>query len=204
MIKKFKLALVLLAALFAGAGCVTLQEQYKSRVEKASDRQMYSAFYPSPFGEKSEYDISVYDETIRVTRRFATVEMVGEAERRYQAIASDKDPVLDVYLGVAGKRGSIVKAYKGILNQRLFAMQGVIDFWPEYRKMSKEDNAYLEFDKNGKLKSALIRRAAFSSGSLGVGVHSENFVLTGGVIRSIENRISNREFEDAFLREVRP
>lgn len=204
-INKMWAAAALVAALFMSTGCVTLQEQYKNRVEKAVDRPIYSAFYPSPFGEKSAYDVSVYDETIRVTRRFATVDMIGEAERRYLAVTGgEKDPVLDIFLGVAAKRGGVVKAYRGILSQRLFAMPGVTDFWPEYRKMSKEDTAYLEFDGAGRLHSALIRRAAFSNGSLGIGVYSENFVLTGSVIRSIENRISNREMEDAFLRVVQP
>lgn len=206
MSKKVWAAAALAVALFMSVGCVTLQEQYKNRVENSADRPIYSAFYPSPFGEKSAYDVSVYDETIRVTRRFATVDMIGEAERRYLAVtgSGEKDPVLEIYLGVAAKRGSVVKAYKGILNQRLFAMPGVTDFWPEYRKMSKEDTAYLEFDGAGRLHSALIRRAAFSNGSLGIGVYSENFVLTGSLIRSIENRISNQEMEDAFLRVVRP
>ena len=205
MNKKIWAAATLAAAVFMSTGCVTLQEQYESRVEKAADRPMYVAFYPSPFREKPPYDVSVYDETIRVTRRFATVDLLGEAESRYLAVtASEKDPVLEVYLGVAGKRGSVVKAYKGILNQRLFAIPGVTDFWPEYRKMSKEDTAYLEFDHAGKLRSALIRRAAFSNGSLGIGVYSENLVITGSVIRSIENRISNRELNDAFLRVIQP
>lgn len=205
MNKKVWAAATLAAAVLMSTGCVTLQEQYESRVEKAADRPMYAAFYPSPFREKPPYDVSVYDEMIRVTRRFATVDLIGEAERRYLAVTGgEKDPVLEVYLGVAGKRGSVVKAYKGILNQRLFSIPGVTDFWPEYRKMSKEDSAYLEFDHAGKLRSALIRRAAFSNGSLGIGVHSESFVLTGSIIRSIENRISNREMDEALLRIVRP
>lgn len=203
MEKKFAAMAVLLAALFVSSGCVSIQERQQSQAERAADRLMYSAFYPSPFGEKSGYDVTLYDETILVTRRFATVDFMGEAEQRYLAVTSEKDPVLDTYLSVAKKRGSIVKAYKGILNQRLFAMPGVVQFRAEYRKMAKEDNAYLEFDRNGKLLSAYVRRAAFSNGSLGIGVYSEHAVLTGSIIRSIENRVSNREMEDAFLREVR-
>lgn len=203
MKKRLGMVAVLVAALFMGSGCVNIQERQQSRVEKAADREMYSAFYPSPFGEKSGYDVFLYDENISITRRFATVDFMGEAEQRYLAMTSEKDPVLDTYLGVAKKRGSVVKAYKGILNQRLFGMPGVVQFRPEYQKMSKEDNAYLEFDRSGKLLSAFVRRAAFSSGSLGIGVYSEHAILSGSIIRSVENRISNREMEDAFLREVR-
>ena len=203
MKRKFGVMAVLLAALFVSSGCVSIQERQQSRVEQAADRLMYSAFYPSPFGEKSGYDVFLYDETISVSRRFATVDSLGEAEQRYLAETSAKDPVLDTYMSVAKKRGSIVKAYKGILNQRLFGMPGVAQFRSEYRKMSKEDNAYLEFDQSGKLLSAFVRRAAFSNGSLGIGVFSEHAILTGSIIRSIENRVSNREMEDAFLREVR-
>lgn len=203
MKKKFGVMAALLVALFVTSGCVSVQERQQSRVEKAADRLMYSAFYPSPFDEKSGYDVTLHDETILVTRRFATVDFIGEAEQRYLAVTSEKDPILETYLSVAKKRGSVVKAYKGILNQRLFAMPGVVQFRPEYRKMSKEDNAYVEFDRSGKLLSVFVRRAAFSNGSLGIGVYSEHAVLTGSIIRSIENRVSNREMEDAFLREVR-
>lgn len=197
------MAAVMVAAALVSTGCVTLQEQYASRVEKANDRTLYAAFYPSPFGEKSGFDVAVYDDMVRVTKRFATVDLMGEAEQRYLAETSGGDPVLQVYLDVAAKRGGSVNAYKGILNQQLFSIPGVTDFWGQARKMSKEDNAYLEFDAAGKLRSALIRRAAFTSGSLGLGVHAESLILSGAHVRSIENRISNRDLENAFLRKVR-
>ena len=203
MVKGLRLAAAVVAVAVMSAGCVTLQEQYAGRVEKASDRTLYTAFYPSPFGEKSGYDVAVYDDMVRITKRFATVDLMGEAEQRYLAETSGSDPVLQSYLDVVGKRGGTVNAYKGILNQQLFSIPGVTDFWGQARKMSKEDAAYLEFDSAGKLRSALIRRGAFTNGSLGIGVHAESLVLSGGLVRSIENRISNRDLDNAFLRKVR-
>jgi hypothetical protein len=194
------LALALAAS--AAGGCVTMEQQYQNRAERSTDRQLYSAFYPSPLPAKSGYETQVYDGNIRITQRMATVDFIGEAERKYLAEIEKADPVLDTYLSVAAKRGGKVKIYKGLLNQKFFATAGVLDFWPEYRKMSKEDQAYLEFDGNGRLRSGLIRRAAFSNGSLGIGVYREHFILVGGTVRSAENRVSNRDLEDAYLRDV--
>lgn len=189
-------------ALVMMAGCVTMEQQYKNRVERATDRQLYTAFYPSPFPEGSGLDTQVYDENIRITQRITTVDFAGEAERKYLAELEKADPVLETYLSVAAKRGGKVKVYKGILNQKLFAASGVTDFWPENKKMSKEDRAYLEFDTNGRLRTGLIRRAVFTNGSLGIGVYREHFILVSGTTRSIENRISNRDLDDTYLREA--
>lgn len=183
-------------------GCVTTEDLYKQRVASAVDSQLYSAFYPNGLPAGAGYDVQVYDGYLRITRRFATVDFIGEAETKYLQEMNNQDPVLETYLDTAIRRGSQVKVYKGLVNPKLFATSGALDFWPDYRKMSKEDPAYIEFDKNGSMRSALIRRAAFSSGSLGIGVYREQLVLVGQSIRSIENRVSNRDLDDSFLKTI--
>lgn len=86
----------------------------------------------------------------------------------------------------------------------MFKLPGVTDFWkPRDLRLNTEDSAYLEFDTTGRMKSALIRRGILEKSGLGIFVQRENVILSGSFLRSIENRISNREMDDAFLRDVR-
>lgn len=199
---KLTASLVCAVLSVALAGCVTTEELYKKRVSTAADVQLYNAFYPNGMPTITGYETEVYDDYLRITRRFGTVEFLGEAETRYLQEVAKADPVLDTYLHTATKRGSTVAVYKGLLNPKLFATSGTPDYWPHYRKMTKEDQAYIEFDKNGRMRSALIRRAAFSHGSLGIGIYREQLVLVGQSIRSVENRVSNHDLDTALLRTI--
>lgn len=79
-------------------GCVTMEQQYNNRVERSADRQLYSTFYPSPFPQGSGLEIQVYDDSIRITQRIATVDFAGEAERKYLTERERTDLVRDTYL----------------------------------------------------------------------------------------------------------
>ncbi len=200
---KFARALLVVGVVMLGPfGIASAESTANTQTAGATTAPFLSAFAQTYFGKDTGLQSQLFDDYVRIYSRLGTVDMRGEAEQKYLTKAAGDDPVLTQYLAAVKSRSGTVKTYKGLLNPKLFKFAGITEAWPGSSKMTGEDNPYLEFDQNGRLQSILMRRAVFTSGSLGIGVYREHIILDGALARSIENRVSNKDLEAAFLRDA--
>jgi len=131
-----------------------------------------------------------------------------QIERRFE-----QDEIVKVYQDAIINRGNSYKVYKNYLNKEL--LKALLNAKGEFKTQDKiAKYAYdwtpciVEYDKNEKIVSAMVRYQEiavaynnFSDPYAPIQVESQILIVTDYKARSLQNRVSNRLFEDNLLYE---
>lgn len=207
--KKFMLVGIFIASLFSG--CVMPDPE--QLLAQSTDRQMAQAFLGSTKVSKYERinsfastpDMVVMENYISDEKGHIDIDIADAVNEYSSSFDSSTDLIAQRYIKVAKSRGSMVKMYKTSVNT---AISRVI---PNSNKMNNSpyrrydlDPAFIEFDKDGKIKSILIRKHVFSSVRMFGGIrwlhHRDSQIIYGNKIRTIEINIGNDVLENGYIR----
>jgi len=123
----------------------------------------------------------------------------GEAISNYRlSYDASTDKIAQTYSAIAKKRGHIVKIYKQNMNlkiAKIVPMTLEINSEPSYMNL---DNALVEYDKNNRIKSALIRVHTISN-YVGWIQYRYSMIVYGNLARIIESKIGKDTFNNLYI-----
>jgi len=127
---------------------------------------------------------------------------ISSAINSYQQKDSTKDAVAKTYIVTAKKRGHRVAMYNAAINKM------ILSIFNQGRPLRGEvyqyalDNALIEYDKNSRMVSVLVRLNSFMI-PIGNVLHEQNsrFYLSG-LARMIESKISRKTLQDNFIADL--
>lgn len=198
------------------AGCAAVPQETEEQrtlreIAASQDPQMVGTWFPSPFGD---YRVTLVERdwvTLRRQRPLARLlvdasAVVGDYARR----DSSNDEVAQRYREIAQARGNGVHLHKATLNSAIVNLINPLvpggDVWIRKAKRDDLDAALLEFTKDGRITSALVRIVTIAEkrGNLldpfpKAYAFEDVHIVTGPYARRIEHRIGNRQLEDTYL-----
>lgn len=207
--KKVMLVGVFVASLFSG--CVMPDPQ--QLLAQSTDKQMAQAFLGSDRVSKYEEidsysstpDIIVLENYISEEKGHIDVNIADAVNEYSSSFDSSTDPVAQRYMKVAKSRGSIVKMYKTSVNAAIAKVVPNSNYMNNspYRRYDL-DPAFIEYDKDGKIKSFLIRKHVFRSVRMFGGIRWMHYrysqIVYGNRTRVIEINIGNDVLENGYIR----
>lgn len=111
---------------------------------------------------------------------------------------SSSDQISDTYIKMAKERGNTVKLYKNSVN---LAIAGIMPMPFEVKnRISRTDidNAFVEYDKNNRAVSALIRVHTMAK-SLGYTHYRHSILVFDNLARTMEAKIQNNVFDNGYI-----
>lgn len=213
--KKFLMGLALLLAL---QGCATLQEMEANNRAKNWPRMdqtlAHTWFDVSPDGRQAKVKFDGYQDAAfwataislrdTVVNR-ANVATVVDYMANFYTPPGEDDVLARSYIEAAKSRGHHVRMYRPDVNA---AINRITDGGPAAisgvprggRAFIDLDNAMIEFDRQGRVVSALSR-VSVTQILVGVTVQRYTTIHMGhGIAKAIENSLGNRQLENAYLR----
>jgi len=123
----------------------------------------------------------------------------SEAIREYENNYDNLDQIAKYYIELAKKRGSTVKMYKTFVSSKIASLLPIYgsDYRDNYSKFDL-DNAFIEFDKNGMIKSILFRAHYFPR-SIGTLHYRDTWIVFGKYAKMVQNSISNSFLQDGYI-----
>lgn len=175
------------------------------RAEQSQDKMMSNAFSSNlPRHEEINRFISEPDEIAinhYIDREVGTGKSVNESIRKYRAYTdSSKDELSKRYIKVAKSRGNTVKMYNARVNEFLGKITPLTAklLYDGPRKYD-EDNAFIEFDKNGRIVSMMIRKHIYPRIGNFVSNYRVTHILFGKWASIAETRLSNSFLSDGYI-----
>ncbi|MEA2018512.1 MAG: hypothetical protein U9N59_08690 [Campylobacterota bacterium] len=180
-------------------------------VAKGGDKHLAIEF--SKYWESS----SISRDTIKITEHHFSFDDYVKQYELEDRIAQkfDESRYIQTYKDAIAKRGNSYKVYKNPLNKELFRVAYNIKKLKTWDKYSY--NTYdwtpciIEYNSNGRIVSALTQynevRVAFNNfrdSGAPAKATANITIFTGYKAKSLQNKISNRMFEDNFLYESKP
>ncbi|WP_456470808.1 hypothetical protein [Caminibacter sp.] len=120
---------------------------------------------------------------------------INEYLNRY----SNNDYISKLYIKLANERGNTVKMYKTFVTQKIAKLLPIYgtDYQGVYAKLNL-DNCYIEYDKNGLMKSILIRTHFFPK-NFGTMHYRDNWIIFGRLINIVQNNLPNSVLEEGYI-----
>lgn len=121
--------------------------------------------------------------------------------------ATQDDALGKKYIEVAQARGSVVKNYRPQLSKsinRIFDQHFIFTTVPHTAEWIDKDNVLIEYSPNGSIVSFMTRAHQASTGFGVISKQYTNIYIGKANAQILENKISNNEFENNFLRVVTP
>jgi len=205
MNKWYNLLIVAIMGLSLMNGCGEPQTP-EQLVAKSSDKAMMRAFSKPGILGKSEY-LQGYSpsDLIRIRTSIGNSHYgIGSARESYSSkYDSSRDKIAREYIKVAKARGNTVKLYKNFINNQIapkivhpFLENGNSSVIPKYDL----DPALIEFDKNGRIISILVRRHYFTPIGHGfVAQQRDSIIVLGNTARKMEMSISNNTLNNGYI-----
>lgn len=113
------------------------------------------------------------------------------------------DLVFQAYVKNAKNNKNIIKTYKFLLAKDLAKIMPLPRITNKNSYKFDLDNVFIEFDKNNKIISALMKVHVIFHGSQGKTHYLYSMIYFGMLATKIENNISNRALENAYLRDYK-
>jgi len=111
---------------------------------------------------------------------------------------SSNDEISKVFLQTARERNNTVRTYKNKLNSKI-AKRYFSSYDRQYKKLYSDlDIAFIEYDKNNRIKTVLVRGHAFED-TLGTSHDRYSMLIFGREAKRIESTISNYDFANNLL-----
>ncbi len=205
MNKWYNLLIVAIMGLSLMNGCGEPQTP-EQLVAQSSDKAMMRAFSKPGILGKSEY-LQSYSPSDLIRMRTSIGNShygMGNARGSYASkYDSSRDKIAQEYIKVAKSRGNTVKLYKNSINNQIapkivhpFLENGNSAVMPRYDL----DPALIEFDKNGRIVSILVRRHYFTSiGNGFVAQDRDTIVILGNTARKMEMSIGNNALDNGYI-----
>lgn len=207
-----KLQLLTMSILILGAlsGCLQAPTPTKL-IEQSSDKQMMSAFAKEGVLSKNEWlekffidaDNIYIKNFISGTKGHGDVGVKNAIDEYANLFDSSKDEIATLYIATAKSRGNTVKMYKTFVNADIGKMT------PHLYEIRQSpiwrfnlDPAFIEFDKNGRIVSTLIRKHGFKPNSLvedGYLQYRSSQIVLGKEARYIEERLGNDVLANGYI-----
>ena len=122
-----------------------------------------------------------------------------EAISRYNSsYDSSNDKIAQTYIEMAKNRGSTIKMYKQGMNLKIASIMPMnwdINNEPSYGNL---DNALVEYDKNNRIKSTLIRVHTVSK-YIGWIQYRFSMIMYGNLANKLESKIGNNTFDNMYI-----
>jgi len=171
-------------------------------IASSADKQMMSTFIKNDSKLKKEY-LSKNRYNINLRNNIETVPFslgrhIGSYSSKYDA---SRDTIARLYIKTAKARGNKVKLYKTSVNNAIARLAPQGSYADISLKRYDLDPALLEFDKQGRIKSALVRRHYFPYlHNKSARAHDrDSIVLIGETIKQIEMRIGNNILANGYI-----
>jgi hypothetical protein len=206
MNKWYKLLIASVMALSLMNGCAEPKTPAQL-VAQSSDKEMMKAFSKLEVLEDSEF-LSEYSPADIIRIRMPSVGNVhpsmATALSRYSSkYNSSTDKKARAYVKVAKARGNTVKLYKNFINNKIaskivhpFMERGSKHKTPIYNL----DPALIEFDKNGRIISILVRRHYITPFTHGVvSQDRDTIVILGNTASKMEMSIDNNTLNNGYI-----
>lgn len=115
--------------------------------------------------------------------------------------ASD-DEISAVFIESAKQRGNMVKMYKKSVNLALVKVTPMPWDITNYPSKGDIDVAFVEYDKNNRISSVLLRAHAFPK-TLGVLDYRYSIIAFGNIAREIESTVNNNVFTEGYITTIK-
>jgi len=205
MNKWYNLLIVAVIGLGLINGCGEPQTP-EQLIAKSSDKAMMKAFSKPGVAGKSEHFIDYSpSDLIRMRTSIGNSHYgMGSARGSYSSkYDASRDKIAQEYIKVAKARGNTVKLYKTFINNQIarkivhpFLENGNSAVIPKYDL----DPALIEFDKNGRIVSMLVRRHYFTPIGHGfVAQQRDSIIILGNTARKMEMSISNNTLNNGYI-----
>jgi hypothetical protein len=199
-----KKLLLLLISLFIVTGCFTPQTP-EMRVAQSKDKAMTAEFSKNlPKNEDQNQFIAKPDQIILnhyIDKEVGTGSSVDEQIHKYLDYTdSSRDQIAKRYIKVAKKRGNTVKMYNSRVNEflsRKTPMTAILT----YRgvKRYNVDNAFIEFDKSGRIVSLMLRKHVYPRIGSMVSNYRITHILFGKWSRFAQMKLGNDMLNDGYI-----
>lgn len=196
---------IALPALTASKWFPSRAEMNDEAAAKATDQVMVKAFWPNPFGRErtssQEWETRIYEDLIQEQHtNYLYAQSMPAFYEKMASADSSKDEIAQKYIETAKARGNVVKLYKSPINTAITKLFGDPDDTPKViATVTSSDPALIEYTPEGRMVSALVRVAKAASNMATIQRHYFSRIYLDPAIRTIENRLSNRELEDQLL-----
>ena len=201
MKKWFKLFIASVAIIGLVNGCVEPKTP-EQMIASSADKKMMSAFVKNKSKLKGEY-LSGNSYNINLRNNIETVPFslnrhIGSYASKYDA---SRDTIARLYIKTAKSRGNKVKLYKTSVNSAMARLAPQGSYASISLKRYDLDPALIEFDKNGRIKSALVRRHYFPYlHNKSARAHDrDSIILIGETIRQIEMVVGNATLANGYI-----
>lgn len=192
----------LLVILFL-AGCALPQPKTPEQIVQAS---LYAGATKNVMEKLKDKKYSVdYIENRIVIQQYISGEKGGTDQSIDVAISAynsrydaSNDEISAVFIESAKQRGSIVKMYKKSVNLALVKVIPMPWDITNYPSRGDIDVAFVEYDKNNRIASVLVRAHAFPK-SLGVLDYRYSIIAFGNIARQIESTVKNNVFTEGYI-----
>ncbi len=111
---------------------------------------------------------------------------------------ASNDQISTVFIDTAKQKGNIVKMYKKSVNLALVRVTPMPWDITNYPSKGDIDVAFIEYDKNNRIVSVLIRAHAFPK-TLGVLDYRYSIIAFGNLARGIESTVNNNVFTEGYI-----
>jgi hypothetical protein len=201
--KKIVTSLGFLLSFLLLVGCAEPMKP-EQQIAQSKDKQMMKAFLkPGILSEKEElYKYRSPDKILFRNELQTVVSGTSRATSSYLSnYDSSRDKIASIYIKTAKARGHIVKMYKNFVNAKIAKLVRPGVYSDISIKKFDLDPCFIEFDKNGRVVSALVRRHYFVSiNNRGLYSHDrDSIILFGKYARLIERLISNDDLANGYI-----
>lgn len=131
---------------------------------------------------------------------YSVDQVIFHYEKQYD---SNNDLVVQTYIKNAKNNANTIKVYKSLLAKDLVRIMPLPRITSKNSYKYDLDNIFIEFDKNNRIVSALMKVHVIFHGSQGKTHSLYSMIYFGSLARKIENNISNKALENAYLREYK-
>jgi len=207
--KKVVLSLTLLFSLMLLSGCMSMGPKTPAEFVKGQADKEMSAAFSKYMGGEDDYYFS--NKRSGFTLKKTHIGFTGSKVDRSTAISYikrlklEKDELAKLYKEVLEKRGSSYTVYKGVMNNKIYeeivggklsGSNGSLERY--YYHLTP---AIIEYDSEGRMKSALLRNATMTIHPVDrtgpyapVKIEIETLFIDSNKVYTVESSIDNNEF----------
>lgn len=197
-----KILFPLVLALFV-TGCAMVQPKTPEQIIQASSYPEMTKSVMDSLNNK-KYKVDYENHRILILQDISGEKghidrSIGVASSEYLSLYdSSNDDISNAYIKTAKQKGNIVKMYKKTTNLAIIKLLPMPWNVTNYPSKADLDVAFLEYDKNNRLVSALVRVHDYPT-SIGIMNDRYSIIVYGPFARQLEATLNNAIFSEGFI-----
>lgn len=198
-----KKVLLPLALAFFITGCAVAQPKTPEQIIQASSYPEMTKSVMDMLKNK-KYNIEYENDRILVLQNISREKghidrSISVAANEYLSLYdSSNDDISNAYINTAKQKGNVVKMYKTTTNLAIVKLLPMPWNVTNYPSKADLDVAFLEYDKNNRLVSALVRVHDYPT-SIGIMNDRYSIIVYGPFARQLEATLNNAIFSEGFI-----